>query len=184
VEGSFTYAALRSSLAATLQAVSNLADQIRGLPAVLIAAGATWANWILPAREIVWTASVMLAVSALVFLVTANLQWVQENLSLSRYFLIPVTAIVATCATHGVEAAAKLMAHAQLRNRLILPSVSLGLLILAAALIVLPLNLQCRFVAGPPELAAAVDLVDKATIGLYGPLCCRQIATLVDRSLV
>ena len=46
-------------------------------------------------------------------------------------------------------------------NRLLLLSVSLALLILAAALIVLPLNLQCRFVAGPPELAAAVDLVDK-----------------------
>jgi hypothetical protein len=161
VERNFAYAALRPSWAATLKAVSNLADEIRGLPMLLLAAGAILASWTLRSRQIVRTASLMLAVSALVFLVTANLQWVQENLSLSRYFLIPVTATVATCATLVVEAAAKLMAQVQPWNRLLLPSVSLALLILAAALIVLPLNLQCRFVAGPPELAAAVDLVDK-----------------------
>ena len=161
VGGNFAYAALRPSWAATLKAVSNLADEIRGLPTLLLAAGAIWASWTLRAHEIVRTASLMLAVSALVFLVTANLQWVQENLSLSRYFLIPVTATVATCATLVVEAAAKLKSQVQPWNRLLLPSVSLALLILAAALIVLPLNLQCRFVAGPPELAAAVDLVDK-----------------------
>jgi hypothetical protein len=161
VGGNFAYAAFRPSWAATLKAVSNLADEIRGLPTLLLAVGAIWASWTLRAQKIVRTASLMLALSALVFVATANLQWVQENLSLSRYFLIPVTAAVATCATLVVEAAATLKAKVQLRNHLLLLSVSLALLILAAALVVLPLNLQCRFVAGPPELAAAVDLVDK-----------------------
>jgi hypothetical protein len=161
VGGNFTYAALRPSWGATLKAVSNLADEIRGLPTLLLAVGAIWASWTLRAHEIVRTASLMLAVSALAFLVTANLQWAQENLSLSRYFLIPITATVATCATLVVEAAAKLKAQVQPWGRLLLPSVSLALLSLAAALIVLPLNLRCRFVAGPSELAAVVDLVDK-----------------------
>ncbi len=159
--GNFTYAALRPSWAATRKAISNFTDEIRGLPTLLLAAGAIWASWTLRGREIIRTASLMLAVSALVFLVIANLQWVQENLSLSRYFLMPVTAVIATCATLVMEAAAKLMAQAQPWNRVVLSSVSLALLILAAALNVLPLNLQCRFVSGPPELAAVVDLVDK-----------------------
>lgn len=161
VGGNFAYAAFRPSWTATLKAVSNLADEIRGLPTLLLAVGAILASWTLRAQKIVRTASLMLALSAFVFVATANLQWVQENLSLSRYFLIPVNAAVATCATLVVEAAATLRAKVQLWNHLLLMSVSLALLILAAALVVLPLNLQCRFVAAPPELAAAVDLVEK-----------------------
>ena len=161
VGGNFAYATFRPSWTATLKAASNLADEIRGLPTLLLAVGAILASWTLRGRDIIRTASLMLAVSAVVFLVIANLQWVQENLSLSRYFLIPVTAIVATCATLTVEAAEKLMAQAQTWNRVVLPSVSFALLILAAAPFVLPLNLRCRFISGPPELAAVVDLVDK-----------------------
>lgn len=146
--GPYEYVVFEPSWSKTVEAASNLAEQIRLLPALVLTSGCIFAGWMLRHNlAILRTALVVLGAALIAFLVTANLLWVHQGLSLPRYFTYPITAIIATSAILVVDAIDRLLASIQLRNH-ILAVASIALLISAGGLIAWPLNLQCSFI-GP-----------------------------------
>ncbi len=159
--GDHEYVAFRPSWPGTMQAVSKLAEQIRTLPALLLGAGGIWAAWTLRLHHrILRTALVVLGAALIAFLVTANLQWVQLNFSLPRYFVFPVTAIIATSAILIVDAIENSFISTKLATHP-LTAVSFALLIVAGGLMALPLNTQCRFIAPTAAIEEVANLVSK-----------------------
>ncbi len=149
--GPYEYVVFESSWSKTVEAVDNLAEQIRLLPALVLASGCMFAGWILRHNlPILRTASIVLSAALIAFLVTANLLWVQQGSSLPRYFIYPITAIIATSAILMIDAIDQLLASIQTRNHM-LTAASIALLILAGGLIAWPLNLQCRFIGPAPK---------------------------------
>ncbi len=165
--GEFAYEALRPSWASIVNAAGNLADLIHPLPAASLVASGTLAGWWLGLdRPIVRTALIMLAVAVFGFLITANLQWVQQSLSAPRYFLVPINAVIVTSAALTVEAAVDAFAGNRSGARLI-TFASLASLVLATIFIVLPLNTRCRFIdstAGVDEVAQLVAATDASFV--------------------
>ena len=156
VVGGPEYAVLRPSWALTELAAANLAAQVRPLPALLFGAAVAWSLWLLRRRwDIGRTALVIFGSALLAGLVTANVHWVQINESLPRYFVLPVTAVIATGAVLIVEAVSMALAPARWSGTLVRLA-AMTLLIAAAAIVLLPLNPSCGLAkprAGVDEIA-------------------------------